>query len=145
MAQWKPIQLVSMWIQVPSQASLSGSGIWGCGELWCSFQTWLRSGVAVAVVNAGSCSWDLTPSLGSFTCHRWSHKKQDKRKKEKIKKEIQTKLVRFADDIMLNIHYPNDVPQNLWINQWIHSSFATSIVIKRNQLNHHKFIENTCS
>ena len=31
-------------------ASLSGLRIWHCRELWCRSQTWLGSGVAVAVV-----------------------------------------------------------------------------------------------
>ena len=35
---------------VPSLASLSGSRIRHCGELWCRSQTQLESGVAVAVV-----------------------------------------------------------------------------------------------
>ena len=35
-----------------------------CHDLWCRSQTWLGSFVAVAVVEAGSCSSSLTPSLG---------------------------------------------------------------------------------
>ena len=31
---------------------------WRCRELWCRLQTWLRSGVAVAVVQAGGYSSD---------------------------------------------------------------------------------------
>ena len=38
-------------------------------ELWCGAQTWLRSRLAVAVVEAGSCSPSSAPSLGSSTCH----------------------------------------------------------------------------
>ena len=34
-------------------------------DLWCRSWTWLQSGVAVAVVLAGSYSSDLTPSLGT--------------------------------------------------------------------------------
>ena len=41
--QWKQIQLVSMRMPVRSPASLSGSGIRCCHELWCRSQTWLRS------------------------------------------------------------------------------------------------------
>ena len=36
----------------------------------------LRSGVAVAVVQAGICSSDWTPSLGTFICHGCGPKKQ---------------------------------------------------------------------
>ena len=34
----------------------------------CSLQMWLRSGVAVAVVQAGSCNSDSTPPLGTSIC-----------------------------------------------------------------------------
>ena len=64
MAQRKQIRLVSMRMQVQSLTLLQGSGIWHCCELWCSSQTWLRSQVAVAVVEASSCSSNLTPCLG---------------------------------------------------------------------------------
>ena len=40
-----------------------------CREVWCRLQTWLGSGVAVAVVQANSCSSNLTPSLGTYICH----------------------------------------------------------------------------
>ena len=42
-------QLLSTRMQVWSLASLSGLGIWRCHELWCMSQTWLGSGIAVAV------------------------------------------------------------------------------------------------
>ena len=45
---------------------------------------WLRSGIAVAVVQAGSYSSDLTPSLGTSLCLGCGPKKQ----KIKIKNEI---------------------------------------------------------
>ena len=50
MAQRKQIWLVSMKTWVRSLASLSGLRIWRCLELWCRLQTWLGSGVAVALV-----------------------------------------------------------------------------------------------
>ena len=37
-------------------------------ELWYRSQTWLGSGIAVALVQAGSNSSDLTPSLGTSIC-----------------------------------------------------------------------------
>ena len=63
-AQQKRIQLVSMRMLVRSLALLSGLSIWRCHELWCSSQTWLRSSVAMAVVQASSCSSNSTHSLG---------------------------------------------------------------------------------
>ena len=56
------------WIR--SLASLSGLRIWRCRELWCGSQTRLGShvAVAVAVVEAGSCSSDWTASLGTSIC-----------------------------------------------------------------------------
>ena len=41
---------------------------------------WLRSGMAVAVVQTGSCSSNLTPSLGNSTCHGCSPKKTKQNK-----------------------------------------------------------------
>ena len=48
-AQQLQTRLVSMRVQVPSLASLSGLRIQPCRELWCRSQTWLRSGMAAAV------------------------------------------------------------------------------------------------
>ena len=53
-----------------------------CCGLQCSSQTRLRPSVAVAVVQAGSCTSDSTPSLGTSMCCR-CHPKKQKRKKEK--------------------------------------------------------------
>ena len=44
-----------------SLALLSGLRIQRCPELWCRWQMRLGSGVAVAVVQAGSCSSHGTP------------------------------------------------------------------------------------
>ena len=56
-----------------------------CRELWCRSQMWLGFGMAVAVVQAGSCSYDLTPSLGTSICFRGSlNKKKEKKEKKKI-------------------------------------------------------------
>ena len=49
MAQRKQIGLASIRTQVRSLASLSGLRIQHCHELWCRLQTWLGSGVTVAV------------------------------------------------------------------------------------------------
>ena len=45
---------------------------------------WLGSGIAVAVVQAGSCGSDWTPSQGTSMCHRCDPKKtkQNKTKKD---------------------------------------------------------------
>ena len=48
---------------------------------------WLGSGVAVAVVWAGSYSSDSTPSLGTSICRGCSPKKTKKKKKEKPNKK----------------------------------------------------------
>ena len=49
-AQRNWIWVASMRTQVWSLALLSRLRIWHCPELWCRSQTWLESGVAVAVV-----------------------------------------------------------------------------------------------
>ena len=44
----------------------------------------LRSRVAVAVVVASSCSSDLTPSLGTYICHRCGPKKKNKKRSIRV-------------------------------------------------------------
>ena len=72
-------------MRVQSLASLIGLRIWPCCELWCRLQTWLRSGVAVAVAvaEAGSYRSYSTPNLGTSICLRCGRKK---------KRQKQTKL-----------------------------------------------------
>ena len=80
-AQQKQTQLGSMRMRVRSLASLSGLRIHHCCELWCRSQMQLRSRVAVAVVQAGSCSSDSTPSLGTSICCRCGPKKAKSKSK----------------------------------------------------------------
>ena len=56
--------------------------IWRCHELWCRLQTLLGSHVALAVVQAGSCTSNLTPSLRTSICRGCDPKKTKKKKKE---------------------------------------------------------------
>ena len=58
-----------------------GLRIWRYRELWCRLQMCLRCHVAMAVIQAGSCSSDLTPSLGTSVCLRCGPKKKKKKKK----------------------------------------------------------------
>ena len=60
MVQRKQIRLGTMRLRDQSLASFSGLRIWPCHELWYRLQTWLGSGVAVAVARASSCSSDST-------------------------------------------------------------------------------------
>ena len=50
MVRGKQIQLGTLRLQVRSLASLNGLRIQRCRELWCTLQTWLGSGIAVALV-----------------------------------------------------------------------------------------------
>ena len=70
-----------IWVQ--PLASLSALRIQCCHELRCRLQMQLGSGIGVAVVEAGSCSSNLIPSLGTSICRRDStkSKKQNKTKK----------------------------------------------------------------
>ena len=56
---------VSMRMRVQSLAWLRRLRIWCCRKLWHRSQMWLRSGAAVVVVEAGSCSSHSTPNLGN--------------------------------------------------------------------------------
>ena len=62
-----------------------------CRELWCGSQTRLGSGVAVAVVRAGSCSSASVPRLGNSICHGWGPKKKRKKKKDSSGSQIAQK------------------------------------------------------
>ena len=73
-----------MRMQVRSLSSLSGLRIQCCHELCCRLQMGLRSRVAVAVEEAGSCSSDSTPSLGTSKCHRYGPKKTKRQKKNSV-------------------------------------------------------------
>ena len=75
MAQQKRIWLVTIRLWVWSLASLNRLRIWHCPELCCKSQMRLGSGIVVTVVQAGSCSSDSTPRLGTSICHRCGPKK----------------------------------------------------------------------
>ena len=54
--------------------------IWGCRELQCGLQMQLKSRIAVAVVQASSCSSNSSPSLGTFICLEFGCKKTKTKK-----------------------------------------------------------------
>ena len=70
-----------MRMQVQSLASLSELRMWHCLELLCRSQMWLRSQVAVVVVQGCSYSSDSIPSLGtSIWCECGPKKTKNKTK-----------------------------------------------------------------
>ena len=80
LAQRQPIRVVSLKMRVRPLASLSGSGIQCCPELWCRSQTQLRScdAVLAAAAPIQPLAWELSYAItGSL-----------KRKKKKKKKRI---------------------------------------------------------
>ena len=76
-------------MQVRSLASLSGLRIQCCQELRCRSQTWLESGIAVAVAQAGNCSSNLTPSQGNFHLPQVRGPKKQKKKAKALKPGFQ--------------------------------------------------------
>ena len=58
--------------------------VWRCPELWCRSQPQLRSGIAMAVAQAGSYSSDSAPSLGTSICRGCGTKKRPKKKKTHV-------------------------------------------------------------
>ena len=54
-----------------------------CHKVWCRLQMWLRSGAAVAMAVADSCSSELTPSLGTSICCRYDPKRKAKQSKNR--------------------------------------------------------------
>ena len=65
-------------------------------------KTWLRPCVAVAVVQAGSCSSDLTPSLGTSICHRCSSKKQKNKNKNLDIRDKGMEVTDFSPDALFS-------------------------------------------
>ena len=103
-----------MRMPVQSLASLSGSGIQCCYELWHSSQTQLRFWVVVVVVEASSSSSNSTPSLGTSMCRRHSPKKQ--------KIYIHTYRERDMNHISVCIYI-----YRIYLSLWIEGlSFSTS-------------------
>ena len=84
--------------QVGPLASLPGLRIRCCRELSCRLKRQLRSHVAVAVGQAGSCSSDSTPSLGTSISCGCGPKKTKKKKK---KKEILRCLVKYISTVLI--------------------------------------------
>ena len=62
-----------------SLALLSVLRIWRCHRLWCRSQMWLRSDVAVALVQAGSCSSNSSPYAVVVAIRRKKRKKEKKK------------------------------------------------------------------
>ena len=73
-----------MRIWVRSLALFSGLGIQRCYELWRRSQGRCGSDIAVAVVQAGSCSSNSTPNLGASICLWFSPKKKKEKEKHII-------------------------------------------------------------
>ena len=63
-------------MRVQSLALLSGLRVQHCHKMHCRLQMWLGSGIAVAMVLVSSCSSESNPSLGTFICHGYGHKKK---------------------------------------------------------------------
>ena len=67
----------------------------------CRSQVQLRSYIAVAVAQAGSCSSDSTPSLETYICHRCSQKQKTKQNKTKngicLKYSLYTSITRKCE------------------------------------------------
>ena len=97
---------VSLRMRVRSLALLSGLRLQCCLKLLCKSQVQLRFGVAVDVAYAGSCSSDLTSSPGTPMCCRFGHKK-DKKKKKKIREEINKIQIKKIEKISKKVSLAN--------------------------------------
>ena len=81
---WR-VPLVAQWVKNPASIYedvgwIPGLAQWIRLRIQCYHKLWHRSqmlpGSGVAVAQAGSCSSNLTPSLETSTCHRYSCKKE---------------------------------------------------------------------
>ena len=82
-AQRKQIRLGTMRWRIQLLTLLSVLRILCCQELWCGSQTWLGSGIAVAVAEAGGYRSNWTPTLAISICRGCGPKKTRKKKKER--------------------------------------------------------------
>ena len=92
-------QLVSVRMHVQYLASLNGLRILHFHELWCWSQMQLRSHVAVAVVEAGSCSSNSTPSLGTSICCRCGQRRKEGRKEKSQVNNIRSYLKELEKEV----------------------------------------------
>ena len=91
-AEMKRIRLGTTRLRIQTLASLSGLRIWRCHELWCWSQTRLRSGVAVAVVQAAATALIRPLAWETSGCRGYSPiKTKDKRQKKKPLRENRVK------------------------------------------------------
>ena len=81
-----------MRMQVRSLASFSGLRIQHCCRLWWRSQIWLRSVIAVAAAQAGSCSFNSTTSPGTFICCGCSPNKRGEKKKKLSPKDYKLRV-----------------------------------------------------
>ena len=117
---------MSLRMRVWSLASLGGLRIWCCHELWCSSQMQLGSHIAVALVlvqnlwQAGSCSSDSMPSLGTSICCRCSLKNQKKKKKKKRKRKRKERGMPLMSSPVDWTHLRKEY---VILNQWTNGNF----------------------
>ena len=102
-----------MWVQ--SLAPLSGLKIQGCHELWLNSQTQLRTCVAVAVVQASSCSSDSNPSLGTSNAASVALKAERKKRKKEGRKEGEGKK---EEKFLLLRKLAHDKPLTVFLTLW---------------------------
>ncbi len=101
-------------MQVPSLASLSRLRI----QLHCRLKTQLRSGVALAVAQAGSCHSDSTPSLGTSICQGVALKRKKKKRNGKLRERLAFVFI----SLLLSILKYNNFPDN-YISAKINSKY----------------------
>ena len=104
-----------MWLTDPTSIHENADSIPGltqwvqdlrcCCELWCRSQTRLGSRIAVAVVEASSCSSDSTPSLETSICCGYSCKKKKKKKCLQLENNFSDKIPAWVWEASCIPHY----------------------------------------
>ena len=105
-----------MRLRVRSLVSISGLRIQCCCELWRRSQTKLGACIAVAVVWAGRCSPDSTPSLGTSICCECGPKKQKTNQKKWLSNLLEVTRLRSKSGFkckILWLHSPRSWPRTL--------------------------------
>ena len=117
----------SMILRILKMACSSGLRIWVLPELWCRSQTQLRCDVAVAVAQAGSCSSDLTPSLGTSISHKCGLKSKKRRKERKDGKTI---FRTPSHGVQARVRHLSSLPQFILLAKLIHTLSFHPLILR---------------
>ena len=108
-------------------------------ELWCRLQMWLRCGIAVAVVQVGSCRSNATSNPGTFIYCGCVHKKKERKKKyipnEYVNRLQKTRVLRmgWTDVLSSQLDFLENTlrPKDIFLNKMQSQPLSASTSCKK--------------